>query len=139
MSTSPNRMLGVIFGAGYLIIGILGFFLTSTTGFVSTQGPLLIGLFEINPLHNVVHLVIGAALLIAGLSAVRAAKAVNSVIGAVYLVLGIIGLFIAAGDNPLNVLALNSADNVLHFASAVVLLAVGIGADPLAKKARKTA
>ena len=83
MSTSPNRMLGIIFGAVYLLIGILGFFLTSGTGFVSTNGPLLIGLFEINPLHNVAHLVIGAAILIAGLSNARAARGVNSVIGAV--------------------------------------------------------
>jgi hypothetical protein len=138
MSTSPNRMLGIIFGAVYLLIGILGFFLTSNTTFVSTQGPLLIGLFEINPLHNVIHLVIGAALLIAGLSNIRAAKGVNTTIGAVYLLVGIIGLFIAAGNNPLNILAINSADNVLHFASAVVLLAVGIGADRIAK-APKTA
>jgi hypothetical protein len=131
-------MLGIIFGAVYLLIGILGFFFTSGTGFVSTQGPLLIGLFEINPLHNVVHLVIGAALLIAGLSNARAARGVNSTIGAVYLLVGIIGLFISEGNNPLNILAINSADNVLHFASAVILLAVGIGADHVAK-APKTA
>jgi hypothetical protein len=133
MTTSPNRMLGIIFGAVYLLIGILGFFFTSSTSFVSTQGPLLIGLFEINPLHNVVHLVIGAALLIAGLSNARAARGVNTTIGAVYLIVGIIGLFISEGNNPLNILAINSADNVLHFASAVILLAVGIGADRVAK------
>jgi hypothetical protein len=138
MSTSPNRMLGVIFGAVYLLIGIIGFFITSGTGFVSTQGPLLIGLFEVNPLHNVAHLVIGAALLIAGLSGIRPAKGVNTTIGAVYLLLGILGLFISAGNNPINILAINSADNVLHFASAVVLLAVGIGADR-SIKAVKTA
>ena len=137
MSTSPNRMLGIILGAVYLLIGILGFFFTSSTGFVSTQGPLLIGLFEINPLHNVIHLVIGAALLLAGLSNARAAKGVNSTVGAVYLVVGILGLFISAGNNPLNILAINSADNVLHFASAVVLLAVGIGADRVAKAPQK--
>ena len=129
MSKSPNRLLGVVFGVVYLLIGILGFFITSSTGFVSTSGPKLIGLFEINPLHNVAHLIIGAALLIAGLSGVRAAKGLNTTIGAVYLLLGVVGLFIAGGNNPLNILALNGADNVLHFASAVVLLAVGIGAD----------
>jgi hypothetical protein len=111
------------------VIGILGFFITSSTGFVATSGPKLLGLFEINPLHNVAHLIIGAALLIAGLSGARAARGLNSTIGAVYLLLGIVGLLIAGGNNPLNILALNGADNVLHFASAVVLLAVGIGAD----------
>jgi hypothetical protein len=53
----------------------------------------------------------------------------NTIIGAVYLLLGVVGLLLVGGDNPLNVLALNGADNVLHFASAVVLLAVGLGAD----------
>jgi hypothetical protein len=129
MSKSPNRLLGIVFGVVYLVIGILGFFLTSSTGFVATSGPKLIGLFEINPLHNVAHLLVGAALLIAGLSGARAAKAVNTIIGAVYLLLGVVGLLLVGGDNPLNVLALNGADNVLHFASAVVLLAVGLGAD----------
>jgi Domain of unknown function (DUF4383) len=129
MSQSPNRLLGIVFGIVYLLIGILGFFITSSTGFVATSGPKLLGLFEINPLHNVAHLVIGAALLLAGLSSARAAKALNSTIGAVYLLLGVVGLFLSDGNNPLNILALNGADNVLHFASAVVLLAVGIGAD----------
>src|SRR3712207_2292291 len=51
------------------------------------------------------------------------------IFGAVYLLVGLIGLFIASPDNPANTLALNAADNVLHFASAIVLLAVGLGAE----------
>ena len=129
MSKSPNRLLGVVFGVVYLLIGILGFFYTSGTGFISTSGGLILGIFEVNILHNVAHLLIGAVLLIAGLSGARAAKGANSTVGAVYLLLGIVGLFIANGSNPFNILALNAADNVLHFASAVVLLAVGLGAD----------
>jgi hypothetical protein len=129
MSTSPNRMVGVIFGTIYLVIGIFGFFITSTTGFTSTQGPLLIGLFELNNLHNLVHLVIGVVLLIAGLTDARVAKVANTGIGAVFLVIGIVGLFIAGGNNPINILALNAADVVLYFASAVILLAIGIGAE----------
>jgi hypothetical protein len=127
MSKSPNRLLATIFGAVYLLIGVLGFTATAGVGFVSTQGGLLLGIFEVNPLHNVAHLIIGAALLIAGISNVRASKTVNIVIGAAYLVLGIVGLFIV--NTMFNILALNSADHVLHFASAVLLLAVGLGAD----------
>src|ERR1700710_3081074 len=111
MSKSPNRLLGVVFGVVYLLIGILGFFITSSTGFISTTGPRLVGLFQINPLHNVAHLIIGAAVLIAGLSGARVARAFNTTFGAIYLLLGIAGLFIAGGNNPLNILALNGADN----------------------------
>lgn len=74
-----------------------------------------------------VYLLIGAALLIAGLSGVRAAQAVNVVVGAAYLLLGLVGLFIVG--SPFNILALNVPDHVLHFASAALLLAVGLGAD----------
>ncbi len=127
MRTSPNRMLAVVFGAVYLLIGLLGFTATSGVGFFDTSGGLLLGIFEVNIFHNVAHLLIGAALLIAGLSNVRAAKTVNVIVGAAYLLLGIVGLFIT--DTPFNILALNAPDHVLHFASAVLLLAVGLGAD----------
>ena len=131
MSKSPNRLLGVIFGAVYILIGILGFTVTSGVGFFATEGGLLLGIFEVNIFHNVAHLIIGAALLIAGLSNARAAKTVNSVVGAAYLLLGLAGLFLVG--TALNILALNVADNVLHFASAAILLAVGLGADKRAR------
>lgn len=127
MTTSPNRLLATVFGAVYLLVGLLGFTVTGGVSFFATQGGLLLGLFEVNIFHNVAHLLIGAALLIAGLSAIPASKAVNTTIGAAYLLLGIIGLFLVG--TAANILAINVADNYLHFASAIVLLAVGIGAD----------
>jgi hypothetical protein len=127
MRTSPNRLLATIFGIVYLLVGIAGFFVTSGVGFFDTSGGLLLGLFEVNIFHNVAHILIGAALLIAGLVSVRASKTVNTVIGAAYLLLGIVGLFIVG--SAFNILAINGADNVLHFGSAVLLLAVGLGAE----------
>jgi hypothetical protein len=133
LTKSPNRLLGVIFGAVYLLVGLLGFFLTGFDGFFASEGELLLGIFMVNPFHNIVHLLIGAALLIGGLSSVSAAKATNTTVGAAYLLVGLLGLFIA-GDNPANILALNAGDNVLHFASAIVLLAVGLGAERDARR-----
>lgn len=133
MTKSPNRLLGVVFGAVYILVGILGFTVTAGVGLFDTAGGLLLGIFEVNVFHNVAHLLIGAALLIAGLSSVRAARMTNTVVGAAYLILGVAGLIIIGG--PLNILALNGADNVLHFASAAVLLAVGLGADGKVKAA----
>lgn len=126
MRTSPNRLLATIFGAVYLLVGILGFFVTSGIGFAGTEGNNLI-IFAVNPLHNVIHLAIGAALLLAGLSSTTAAKGVNVAVGAVYLLVGIVGLFILTSS--LNIIALNGADNVLHLASAVILLGVGLSQD----------
>jgi Domain of unknown function (DUF4383) len=127
MTQSPNRLLGTVFGAVYILVGLLGFTATAGVGLFDTTGGLLLGIFEVNIFHNIAHLLIGAALLIAGLSKVSAAKGVNTTIGGAYLLLGVLGLFLVGG--PLNILALNSADNVLHFASAVVLLGVGLGAE----------
>lgn len=127
MAKSPNRLLGVVFGAVYLLVGILGFFFTNGVDIFATEGGLLLGIFEVNPFHNVAHLLIGAALLFSALAGVKSARAANTTVGAAYLLLGLVGLFIL--DSAANILALNGADNVLHFASAAVLLAVGLGAD----------
>ena len=74
--------------------------------------------------------------LVAASRRTASARAANTAIGATYLLLGIIGLFIADAQNALNILAFNGWDNVLHFATALVLLGVALGTD---KDARRTA
>ncbi|MDH6235390.1 DUF4383 domain-containing protein [Cryobacterium sp. CG_9.6] len=133
MTQSPNRLIATIFGAVYLLVGLLGFAYTGGVSLVATSGGLILGIFEVNPLHNIAHLLIGAALLIAGLSSVSAAKATNTTIGAVYLLLGIVGFFLVG--TGLNILALNTADHFLHLASAIVLLGAGLAADKSVRSA----
>jgi hypothetical protein len=127
MRSSPNRLVATIFGAVYILVGLLGFAVTGGVAFIATEGGLLLGIFEVNPLHNIAHLLIGAALLIAGLVSARAAKIVNIVVGATYLLLGIVGFFLVG--TALNILALNTFDHFLHLASAIVLLGVGLAAE----------
>ncbi|GAA5031046.1 DUF4383 domain-containing protein [Microbacterium fluvii] len=127
MSSSPNRLVAVIFGAVYLLVGALGFAVTGGVSFLATEGGLLLGIFMVNPLHNIAHLLIGAALLVAGLISVKAAKTTNTVVGAAYLLLGIVGFFLVG--TAANVLALNTFDHFLHLASALLLLGVGLGAE----------
>jgi hypothetical protein len=125
MSGSPNRLVAAVFGAVYLLVGLLGFVVTGFSNFAGTDGDTLI-VFDVNPLHNIVHLAIGALLLLSSKN-VAAAKGSNTAVGAVYLLVGVLGLFLIGTDA--NILALNGADNVLHFASAVVLLGVGLSQD----------
>jgi hypothetical protein len=127
MRSSPNRLIATIFGAVYILVGLLGFAVTGGVGFLATEGGLLLGIFMVNPLHNIAHLLIGAALLIAGIVSARAAKTVNIVVGAAYLLLGVVGFFLVG--TALNILALNTFDHFLHLASALVLLGVGLGAE----------
>jgi len=133
MKNSPNRIAATAFGAVYILVGLLGFAVTGGVDVIATEGGLLLGIFAVNPLHNIAHLAIGAALLIAGLSNVAAAKTVNTIVGAAYLLLGIVGFFIAG--TPANILALNTPDHFLHLASAFVLLGVGLGAERSARVA----
>lgn len=126
MSRSPNRLVATIFGAVYLLVGLLGIFVAGTN-VVGEEGALLLGVFQVNHLHNIVHLAIGAALLLAGLRSTPAAKRVNVIVGAVYLLVGIVGFFIV--DTPANILALNTPDHFLHLGSAIVLLGVGLALD----------
>src|SRR3954468_17634232 len=98
-----NQAVGMAFGAMYILVGILGFFVHSD-GFAATSGGKLLGIFEVNPLHNLAHIAIGVALLVAAKS-LATARAVNSTVGAAYLLLGVLGLFIL--DSSANILALN--------------------------------
>ncbi len=125
MSSSPNRLLGTVFGVVYLLVGVAGFAVTSGVDFAGTDGESLI-IFDVNPLHNIVHLLIGALLLFASRT-VTTAKGANTLVGGVYLLVGVVGLFLL--DSDANILALNGADNVLHLASALLLLGVGLTQD----------
>jgi hypothetical protein len=125
-TSSVNRLLGYVLGAVYLLIGALGFAVTGGVGFAAQDGNTLLG-FEVNPLHNIVHLLVGAVLLLGASRGVAAARSANIAVGGTYLAVGIIGLFIL--DSSANILALNSADNVLHLVSAAALLGAGLATD----------
>ncbi|SDR70006.1 DUF4383 domain-containing protein [Agrococcus carbonis] len=126
MTQSPNRLVATIFGAVYLLVGVLGLFVAGGN-VAGPDGALLLGVFQVNHLHNIAHLAIGAALLLSGLRGTASAKAVNVTVGAVYLLLGIVGFFLVG--TALNILALNTADHILHLASAIVLLGTGLALD----------
>ena len=129
LTDSPNRLVGAVFGVIYLLVGLLGFAVTGFDGFADTNTNESVLGFEVNPLHNIAHLLIGGLLLASALKSVSAAKGANTLVGAVYLLLGILGFFIAGDDNDLNILSLNQADNILHLASAAVLLGVALSQD----------
>jgi glucose uptake protein GlcU len=122
-----NQTVALAFGAIYTLVGLAGFFVSET--FAGRTDNDLLG-FQVNHLHNIVHLLIGVAL-IAASKRVDTARGANLAIGVTYLALGVLGPLIT--DTALNVVALNSADHVLHLASGALLTAVALLAD---KKAR---
>jgi hypothetical protein len=117
------RRFAAVFGAVYVLVGIAGFAVTGLSDFAATSSDKLI-LFGLNPLHNIVHLLVGAVWLAASRNE-QSARVVSTAIGAVYLLVGVVGLFIA-GNSDLNLLNLNQPDNVLHLGSAVLGLYFGL-------------
>jgi hypothetical protein len=55
--TAPQT-LALVVGIVYTLIGVVGFFLTGFDDFAGHEGHSLLG-FEVNPLHNAVHVLIG--------------------------------------------------------------------------------
>lgn len=123
-----NQTVALVFGAIYTLVGLAGFFVSET--FAETTDNELLGLFQVNNLHNIVHLLIGVAL-IAASRRHDSARGANLAIGVTYLALGVLGPLIE--DTEANIVALNGADHLLHLASGAVLVAVALLADKNAR------
>jgi Domain of unknown function (DUF4383) len=117
------RRFALVFGAVYVLVGLVGFALTGFGDFAASEGRTLI-LFDVNPLHNIVHLLVGGAWLAASRRE-DTARTVSVIIGAVYTAVAILGLFLV-GNDGLNILALNQADNGLHLVSGLAGLYFGL-------------
>lgn len=121
---TPARTFALVFGAVYLLVGLVGFAVTGFDDWLATDTGELLLWFELNPLHNVVHIAIGLALL-GGAAQPASARAIAALVGVTYALVGVLGFF-AVGEEW-NILSLNQADNWLHIATAVLaLLAVSV-------------
>jgi Domain of unknown function (DUF4383) len=124
---SVNGLVALVFGAVFVVVGLSGFLVSGGHPAVGTSGGALLGLFQVNVLHNLVHLAIGAIMIAAALRGDRAARLANRGVGVLYLVLFVAGLFLVG--TPLNLVALNGGDNILHLVLGVALAGIGFGAD----------
>ncbi len=124
---SVNSTVALVFGAVYTLVGLAGFLVSET--FAATDDNSLL-FFEVNHLHNIVHLLIGLALIGAS-RRTETARRLNLLIGGTYLALGVLGWFIQ--DTAANIVALNEPDHLLHLASGAVLVGVALGTDKRAR------
>lgn len=132
MPTSPNRKLATTVGVVYLLIGIFGVAATDNATLFGSKGGYLFNLFEVNIAANTLHVLLGLGLILAGASSASAAKQVGTIVAVILLVIGVIGFVVLNSDS--NILAANVATNVLHLATAAVLLLTALGADRPAQK-----
>ncbi len=123
------RLLALVVGAVFVVVGILGFIPGITTDhdqlrFAGHESQAqLLGVFQVSVLHNLLHLGLG----VAGLAAARRnswSVAYLFLGGVAYLGLWVWGMAVSA-DSEANLVPLDSADNWLHLGLGVGMLALG--------------
>lgn len=114
------RKAALIFGVVLTAVGLLGF----VPGL--TPNNHLLGIFEVDALHNLVHLASGLAGIGAYVAGGRASKLYFQVFGVVYALVTLLGFI--QGDNVLGLLPVNVADNLLHLAITAAALYLGFAA-----------
>jgi hypothetical protein len=120
----------VAVGAVFLLVGILGFIPGITTNYDTMtfagheSGALLLGIFNVSILHNIVHLAFG----VAGVLMARTVGGARAFLiggGLIYLVLWLYGLLIDQ-HSAANFVPVNTADNWLHLALGIGMIALGV-------------
>lgn len=117
------QRVATIFGVLFVLVGLAGF---TPAGLGVMQmdhsgAGMLVGLFPVNALHNVVHLLFGAGGLWAGRTAARSlVYALGS--GAAYLLLGVLGMFT---NSLFGIVPIGGYDVHLHLVLAGILAGCG--------------
>jgi Domain of unknown function (DUF4383) len=111
---SPAQVFALVIGATLTVAGIVGFFYNASFGTGDgTSRDAVLGILDVNGWHNVVHIASGAiGLLVAGSYTGSRVYAIG--LGAIYLVVALLGFLAGNGDEIFNLIPVNSEDNFLH-------------------------
>ncbi|HEY9311167.1 DUF4383 domain-containing protein [Williamsia sp.] len=120
----------LVVAIAFVVAGCLGFIPGITTNYdtLNFTGHYsraeLLGIFKVSSLHNLVHLGFG----VVGIAASRSAAGSRRYLlggGLIYLVMWVHGLMVDK-ESGANFLPLNSADDWMHFATGVGMIALGL-------------
>ena len=116
---SIQRTVAMLVGIVFVLVGVLGFIPALV------PGGALLGIFSVNALHSIVHVLFG--LLGIGAAFTGMSRMYNRVIGIVYLLLAVLGFIPALVSNGalLGLVSINLSDNILHLVVGAVLVIVG--------------
>ncbi len=119
------RVAALLIGLSYVAAGVVGFTVTGFSGFVAETDEKFLGFFDLNIFHNIVHLAIGAGLVIASrLRDVTITQGVLIGVGLFYALAAVLGFL-----NYLQLISINSSlsfDNFFHLLTGVTALAFGL-------------
>lgn len=109
---TPAQLFALVSAGVYLSAGVIGFFVTGLDPFIGLTDAKVV-ILAVNPLHNIVHLLLGAVWLAAANNPTTA-RQVNGLLGAGLLAAFVIGI-VGAGEF-LNIDGVAEPDNWLHLA-----------------------
>jgi Domain of unknown function (DUF4383) len=143
---SPIQSAALLVGAVFLLVGILGFIpgITSNYDDLKFAGhdsdAQLLGIFDTSILHNIVHLLFGAA----GIALAKTIDGSRTFLlggGVIYLVLFLYGAIFGHDEGSANFVPVNWADNILHLALGAGMIGLGIvlGKEPMRRGRTATA
>ena len=128
------RTMARVFGVVFVLVGILGFIPGITHSHddpyvhVKASEGMLLGIFHINVLHNLVHILFGLWGLAAG-GSVSGARVYFRGVGIIYAVLAVLGLISAGNMNrTFGLIPIEGADVALHAVLAIAGLYLGFAA-----------
>jgi hypothetical protein len=125
-----SKTAAIIFGLAFLAVGLLGFVSNPIIG----DSPDAI--FHADFTHSMVHIVSGALFLLIALASPSNAATFMIIFGAVYLLIGILGLVNIGTEGMgkvLGFLHVNGADNFLHIGLGAAIFLAGV-ASPKSKR-----
>jgi hypothetical protein len=111
-----KKLLATVYGVVFLLVGLLGFL-----------GSPELGLFNVDLLHNLVHVLTGLVGLFYGATSEANAAIYGKVFGVVYALVTILGFITVPDSGNLlgSVFAINAADNWLHLVLTLGFFVIG--------------
>lgn len=123
---TPEQKFGLLFGIIYAGIGVVGFAATGFNDLVLESNERLLGIFYLNPFHNIVHIAIGGLVIMGALVLSPAGtEGLNIGVGGIYILATVLGFLDYL--SLLNVPGATDPDNFLHLASGLAILLFGGG------------
>ena len=113
-----------IFGWVFVLIAVWGFFVTGGSMEAGMDAPAILGLFPVNVLHNLAHLILGIWGIVASRS-FGSARSYAQIAGILYLVLAVLGYVDPTG---FGLIPLGGGDIALHAVLGLILAGVGFTA-----------
>ncbi len=125
--TSLAQRVMPLFGALYVVIGVIGFAVTGFGGFLqNTDDSILLSGLSVNPFHNLVHLAIGGFLIIMSRQTPSTAEGACLGVGIFYVAAFVIGVI---GESNLTIIGMfgrGDLENFNHLINGVLLLGIGL-------------